>query len=154
MKKLLIALFSVCLVCGIAITCACNCNNTSDKKLTYGKKYYSSVSIGNDATDSYYYLFNKDGTGTYSSCYSYAVTEGTNNTQKSGYVIEFNYQIVDDRVICTFNSEVASFDGRHCSSNWYNVFEFDEDFLFIQGQYGESVYFCEDYLKTVPNFGK
>lgn len=151
MKKFLITLLSVCLICGIAIACGCN---TSDNKLTYGKKYYSSSSVGDDATDTYYYIFNKDGTGTYSNHYSYAITEGTDNKRETGYVIEFDYKIVDDTVICTYKLEIESYDGRHCDSDWYQSFRFTEDFLFRDGQYGTSVYFCEDYLKTVPNFAK
>ena len=146
MKKILISLISVCLIFGIMLTCACH-DNTSDRKLTYDKKYYSASSIGDNASDSYYYVFNKKGTGTYSSCYSYDAT-------KSGYIIEFNYTIMDDTVICTFNSEVASYNDFHCDSSWYMSMKFSEDFLIRQGQYGESVYFCENYLKTVPNFGK
>ncbi len=34
------------------------------------------------------------------------------------------------------------------------AFEISEDFLFFDEQYGTYVYICEDYLESIPEFGK
>ena len=152
MKKLLITLTSLCLLGGIAMACGCE-NNTGSATPTYGKKYLYPGYI-NDKDYNLYYIFNKDGTGIYAD-YEYSTTA---QSGFYGYIINFDYKISGNRVVCTYNSVAKDYDkgndSHYISSSWYQAFEISEDFLFFDEQYGTYVYICEDYLESIPEFNK
>ncbi len=148
MKKLLITLTSLCLLGGIAMACGCE-NNTGPATPTYGKKYLYPAYI-NDKDNNLYYIFNKDGTGIYAD-YEYSTTA---QSGFYGYIINFDYKISGNRVVCTYNSVAKNYDYSYTLNSWYKAFEISEDFLFFDEQYGTSVYICEDYLESIPEFNK
>ncbi len=148
MKKLLITLTSLCLLGGIAMACGCE-NNTGSATPTYGKKYLYAGCV-TDKNQYDYYIFNKDGTGIYAD-YEYFTT---NQNGFYGYIINFDYKISGNRVVCTYNSVAKNYDYSYTLNSWYKAFEISEDFLFLDEQYGTYVYICEDYLESIPEFGK
>lgn len=148
MKKLLITLTSVCLLSGIALAGGCE-NNADGAKLTYDKKYIRASYVG-DENENDYFIFKKDGTGIYAN-YNYStVTE----SHYKGYIVNFDYKISGDKAACTYHSVASNYDYSYTLNNWNEAFEINEDFIFVNKQYGTIVYICENYLESIPEFGK
>lgn len=148
MKKI----FCLALVMCLAVTCTffTGCSNSAKtQNLTYNKPYVQAGDVRESAEKSTYYKFNKNNTGEYFDYYK-SDYSGTRH-----YKINFIYLIVEDTVICMYDSYTLFDDntmaGSNPSSSWTSKLTFNKDILLnISG----TLYINENYFPNIPNFNK
>lgn len=124
-------------------------DNSSKIELSYGKKYIYTNSISAETGKQSYFMFKNDGTGVN---YNYSIY--VLNSRYFDYLINFKYLIIEDTVICFYDSMEYGADhteGTVYSATWTAVLGFSKDVLLRSNN---DMFICEDYLKNIPNFGK
>lgn len=150
MKKLLKALIAAVLAVGV-FTALSACGNDG-QKLSYGKEYVSSDYVNSEDANTARITFNKDGTGSYKKYYKYE-SEIDKYNFTNDYVITFKYIVIDDVVICSYDSiEYGQDETRYDTpSGWEFTAAFSEKILMTTGG---TVYYCETYIPEIPNFNE
>ena len=102
-----------------------------------------------------HFVFQKDGTGTYTYFYEYTSEYGSSYNYTEAYTVTFKYFLNGAYADMFYDSvEYASADTKHTDlKKWKRSYLFDENFL-RSGETGEIWYISEDFLSKIPNFGK
>ena len=130
-------------------------SNTSNQSLTLNKKYilYSDVSAAEGCQN--YFVFKDEKTGECNSYSYYSYISGHGNTiMITSYKIKFIYLIIEDTVICFYDSVTyapAHNEAQSVQTTWRNTLGFSKDILMNTAS---TIYICENYLPEIPNFGK
>lgn len=152
MKKIISALVVILLSSMLLLSgCGGGRRIESKQELTLNKKYIYDSEINVPKEKQRYYLFRGDGTGIY---HYYDTSTISQEPKIYHYKIDFTYLIIDDTVVCFYDSETFFSDDNSDTKirkDWNAVFLFSEYILMSPAQ---TIYICEDYLPEIPNFGK
>ena len=112
-------------------------------ELKMNKKYISQTSIHVSAERQTFFLFRGDGTGSYQ--------------HGPYYTIQFRYTLTGGYVALFYDGYTPAdgYTGSGPDLDWAELFMYTENFLAEEVSYG-NVYFylCEDFLLSIPNYGK
>ena len=152
-KILLLAIVAILVFSTFALA-ACG-SSTVKQKLSYGKKYIYDGHLGNDITDSSYYIFYNNGKGVYHYFHQYG------GGDIESYSIHFKYVIDSDNevVYCFYDSfkyddaHNADWAGNPDQSDWSAVLNFNDKFLYELDAYPH-FFVTVEFAKSIPNFGK
>ena len=125
--------------------------------LNYDKKYIQRGDVREPEEEQEYFIFQKDGTGTYHYYRKFTLSETltTDNERIFDYTITFRYLIRNDTVVCFYDSvEFHPADTeRDVSTSWSGSYRFSKNILTASDS-DAFLYICEDYLPQIPNFSK
>ena len=113
-------------------------------ELKLNKKYIDSEHVHRPEEYQEYYLFRGDGTGSYQ--------------YMNYYTIQFRYTLTGGYVALFYDGYTPA-DGYtgnvRPDLDWTNMFMYTENFLAEESMYGHTSFFlCEDFLPSIPNYGK
>ena len=121
-------------------------------ELTLNKKYIGYEDIQSPDNEQNYFLFRNDGTGEHH-YYSYFKSQVVDTPAGiTHYTVTFRYTLTDGVVAMFYHSHTLEADHNtyNPKSSWCDLFMYTENFLFR-----DSVqYICEDFLPSIPNYGK
>ena len=154
MKKFAIfMMLIITTLCCVFAFSACEDNDVSE--LVMDKRYIREDDAKKESQQQSSYVFHSDGTGEYTFHY-----DGYNDYDHEHYKITFKYTYADgdkSAVVCFYDSAEAlegNYDGGYglgYLTKWSRVLLVSKNVLVLGGT---EVWINEDYLKTIPNFGK
>lgn len=154
MKRKICVLFFlvICTVLSVSTLSACESNIGA---LQTDKKYIAEGDTKDPENEQRYYIFYSDGTGKY---IEYDVDSNTAfSYYDTDYTITFKYTYADDdktAVVCFYDSVTygSKQGGEYrVPTTWSVLLTVSKNVLCTTGG---SFYINEDYLETIPNFGK
>lgn len=150
MKKFAVIItFIIAVLCCAFAFSACGGN---EAKLAMNKRYIIKSDVRNDENKQVSLVFHSNGTGEYTYHFDYTSTH-------NHYIIHFKYTFVEEdksAVVCFYDSleRLDGDDGKYNSTSWSELVNVSKNVLATVGTYGYVFWINEDYLKTIPNFGK
>ena len=155
MKKIALAalavLFALLLLSGCA-SMSGGIDTENKVELTLNKKYIGYGDIQSPAGEQEYFLFRDDGTGEYHYYFYYKSQIHDTPAEITHYTITFRHTLTDGVMAACYHSHTLEADHNTDApeSSWKYLSMYTENFLFR-----DSVqYICEDFLPSIPNYGK
>lgn len=161
MKKLVYSIFTIIILMMFAIIPLTGCSNgAGNGNLQMNTKYIHEADVNKKGNEQRYVLFRANGTGEQKVFFISDVAE----TYNEDYTIQFKYTYVNSdksAVACLFDSVEYGdkhSDNQKVSTDWTAFYKVSKNILINDGSNRGVSYTIflinENYLKSLPNFGK